>query len=90
MIKPEPPKTTGIAGMVLLLCGTAAGAGLGFDILNGGETRLGLVAQPGARAVLGVGVAVAVILVAHALRFVLGRKITSHESPHGGGDGNHP
>ncbi len=90
MIKPPPPKTTGIAGMVLLLCGTAAGAGLGFDVLNGNEARLGLVAQPGARAVLGVGVAVAVILVAHALRFVLGRKITPQDTTQGGGDGNHP
>jgi hypothetical protein len=89
MIKPPPPKATGIAGLVFLFCAVAAVAGVGFDLMNGGAGRLSIIAQPGARAVLGVGVAVAAILLAHALRFALGRKIT-HADEGGGEHGNHP
>ena len=88
MIKPPPPKITGIAGLMLLFCTVGAAAGLFFDILSNNGQRIGVIAQPGAHAVMGVGVAAAALIGAHALRFVLGRRL-GDEAPRGGRDASH-
>jgi hypothetical protein len=82
MIKPPPPKSTGIAWLALLFCVVALAAGVGFDMLSDGDNRLGLLAQPGARAVLGVAIAVTAIVAARLFRIVLGRRV----EPEGGAD----
>lgn len=71
MIKPAPPPKRGIAGMVLLFCVAALVAGLGFEFLSGDAPRFSVVAQPGGRAVLGVGVVAVLVLLAHAMRALL-------------------
>jgi hypothetical protein len=76
MIKPGPPPTRGIAGLALLFCIVALAVGLGFDFARDDAPRFGLVAQPGGRAVLGVVVAVSVVLIAHAMRWLLRRRKT--------------
>lgn len=76
MIKPPPPKSRGIAGVMLLFCVAAGAAGLGFDLFAGMEGRFGVATQAGARAVLGLGVAAVLVLASHALRWALGRKAT--------------
>lgn len=74
MIKPAPPQPRGIAGLVFLFCGVALIVGLGFDLALGPSERFSVVSLPGGRAVLGVGVAAAIVLVAHGMRFALGRR----------------
>ncbi len=82
MIKPPPPKSTGIAWLALLFCVVALAAGTGFDAMSGGDNRLGVVSQPGARAVLGVGIAVAAVVTARVFRLVLGRRIEAEGEAH--------
>lgn len=73
MIKPAPPQPTGIAGLLLLFCVVAAAIGVGADLLLGGS-RFSVISEPGGRAVLGVGVAAGAVLIAHAMRLLLGRR----------------
>jgi hypothetical protein len=73
MIKPAPEQPRGIAGLALLFCGAALVAGLGFDFLLADGARFSVIGEPGGRAVLGIGVAAAVVLIAHAMRFALGK-----------------
>lgn len=80
MIKPPPPQKRGIAAMLLLFCVVALVAGLGFEFISGASARFSVVAQPGGRAVLGVGVAAALVLLAHAMRLLLASR------KDGGGD----
>jgi hypothetical protein len=79
MIKPPPPRTSGVAGVVFLFCAAAGVAGLGVDVLSDHSVRMSAAMQPGARAVLGVGVAAVLVLAAHALRFALGRSAGGEE-----------
>jgi hypothetical protein len=74
MIKPPPPKSRGIAGMMMLFCVAGGAAGLAFDLFADMGPRFSAATLPGARAALGVAVALALTLGAHALRLVLGRK----------------
>lgn len=74
MIKPGPPPTRGIAGLALLFCIVALSIGIGFDFARVDAPRFGLAGQPGGRALLGVAVAVSVVLIAHAMRWLLGRR----------------
>lgn len=83
MIKPAPPQPRGIAGLALLFCAVALIAGVLLDFALGEGPRFGVIAQPGGRAALGVGVAASGVLIAHALRWVLGRK---RRDESGGGD----
>jgi hypothetical protein len=57
-----------------LFCIFALSVGIGFDFARDDAPRFGLAAQPGGRAVLGVAVAVSVVLIAHAMRWLLGRR----------------
>ncbi len=80
MIKAPPPKHRGIAGLLLLFCATGAVAGLGFDLSLAADARFGgAAAQPGARAVMGLGVAALLVAVAHAFRWMLGRRVSHGE-----------
>lgn len=83
MIKPGPPKARGISGLALLFCAVALIAGVSLDFALEQGPRFGAIAQPGGRAALGVGVAAAAVLIAHALRWVLGR---TPRDESGGGD----
>jgi len=71
MIKPPPPRKRGIAPMLLLLCVVALVAGVGFEFISGASARFSVVAQPGGRAVLGVGVATALVVLARGMRWLL-------------------
>jgi hypothetical protein len=82
MIAPTPPSKRGISGMLLLFCVVALAAGLGFEFLTEMPPRFSVVAQPGGRAVLGVGVVAALVLLAHVMRLLLTRG-------EGRDDGNH-
>lgn len=70
----------GIAGLAILLCFTAAAAGLAFDFATRGPGGFWIGAQPGAAAVIGLGAAVLVVIAARVAQFLFGTK--------GGGDGN--
>lgn len=74
MIKPAPPPVRGIAGLLLLFCLVGALIGLGADLLMTDTARFSVIAEPGGRAVLGVGVAAGIVLIAHAMRLLLGRR----------------
>lgn len=89
MIKPAPPKSTGIAGLMLVFAVAASVGGMLFDVLDNSDSRVGLVAQPGAHAVLGVGIAALAIIAAHALRFVLARRTHDAPAAQGGADASH-
>lgn len=82
MIKPAPAPKRGISGLLLLFCIVALVAGVGFEFLVDMPPRFSVVAQPGGRAVLGIGVVAALVLLAHAMRVVLARG-------RGGDDGSH-
>lgn len=84
MIKPAPPPKRGIAAMLLLLCGVGLVAGVGFELLIDTPARFSVAAQPGGRAVLGVGAVAVLLLLAHAMRAVL-----SVRDPGGGDAGDH-
>lgn len=74
MIKPAATSSNGIGGLILLFCIVALLAGVLFDALSADDSSFALASQPGSRAVLGAAIAVAAMLVAHGVRFVLGRK----------------
>lgn len=74
MIRPTPPRPSGIAGLLFLFCVVCLIAGVGFDAISDSDVRFGLASQPGARAMIGVAVAVGAVVLGHALRLVLGRK----------------
>jgi hypothetical protein len=73
MIKPPPPKPRGVAGFLLPFFLAAGGLGLGLDLMLEPIGGFSIAAQPGGRAVLGVLAASGLVLVAHALRWALGR-----------------
>ena len=72
MIKPAS-HSNGIGGLILLFCVVALLAGVLFDVLDTNDTGFALASQRGSRAVLGAGIAVAAMLIAYGMRFVLGR-----------------
>jgi hypothetical protein len=76
-MKKEPPSsTTGrLAGLLLLMSVLVGGIGLAFDFLAASGARFWLMAEPGYRALLGAGTAVAAILAGHLLRLLLGRRL---------------
>jgi hypothetical protein len=79
MIKPAPPPTRGVSGLALLFCGVAAVVGLAFDLMLDPGGRFRVVAQPGGRAVLGLGVAAGAVLIGHAMRLLLARAPSADE-----------
>lgn len=75
MIKPAPPRSRGIAGVLFVWFFAVATAAVLIDLFAMSGSRPNLIAEPGGRAVLGVAVAVGAVLVAFALRFTLGRPV---------------
>jgi hypothetical protein len=73
MIKPAPPQSRGIAGVLFVCLLAVATAGLLIDMLVVRGPRFSVLADPGMRAVLGAGVAGLAALTAFALRWLLGR-----------------
>lgn len=76
MIKPEPPKSRGIAGVLFVFFAAVATAGLGLDLFVLTPSRVNIFTVPGGRAMLGAGVAAGAVIVALALRWALGRPIS--------------
>jgi hypothetical protein len=72
--KPLPTSRGGVAGMALLFCVSAGGAGLAFDLLRDAPGAFWLLAEPGGRAALGAGAVTAIVLIAHAARWLLARR----------------
>lgn len=64
----------GVAGVALLFCVSAGVAGLAFDFFGEARSTFWLLADPGGRALLGVGAVTAIVLVAHAARWLLARR----------------
>lgn len=83
MSKSISPSRGGIAGMLLLFCVAGGGAGLAFDSLSNTTPGFWILEMPGARAAIGVGVALILVAAAHLLRLLLGRKVEQGE-PHAG------
>jgi hypothetical protein len=81
MIKPAPPKSRGIAGVLFVCFLAVATAGLLIDLLVLSNQRAGILAAPGGRAMLGVAVAAGAALVGFALRLTLGRPIRDEGGP---------
>jgi hypothetical protein len=79
MTKAISPSRGGIAGVLLLFCVAGAGAGLTFDFMSNGGGNFWLLEAPGMRALIGAAVAVAMVLGAHVLRLLLGRKVGEGE-----------
>ena len=81
MSTPQTPQRGGIAGMVLLFCATAGGAGLAFDFVaqaHGFWTG----AEPGGRALIGIAAVLFVAIASRAVQFMLSRR-----EEKGAGDG---
>jgi len=74
-MKPEPPRSRGIAGVLFVVFAAVATAGLAIDLLVLAPTRFNLFAVNGGRAMLGAGVAAVAAIVAIGLRWALGRTL---------------
>ncbi|MET0181290.1 MAG: hypothetical protein ABW199_00230 [Caulobacterales bacterium] len=68
--KTKPPR--GPVGVFFMLGLLACGAGLALDFLSP-HHGAAFFDRPGAPALIGAGVAIAAAIIAHALRFILGR-----------------
>lgn len=64
----------GAAGILLLFAVAIGVAGLGFDYTTNTARGFWIGAEPGARAIIGVGVVCVLLLAAHALRWLLRRR----------------
>lgn len=85
MSAPKPSRG-GAAGMLFLFAAVIGGAGLTFDLLLNHQRGFWIGAEPGARALIGVGAAVIVVAAAHLLRLALARPIDEK----GGKGGDQP
>jgi hypothetical protein len=72
---PQPQRGRAGLGLTLLFCGAAALLGTGLDFATASGPRFWFDQQPGALALLGAGSALAVIVVAHCVRLLLGRRV---------------
>jgi hypothetical protein len=57
----------------MLFCFSAGAAGLAFDVLRDAPGAFWILAEPGGRALLGAGAVAAIVLIAHAARWLLAR-----------------
>lgn len=72
----DKPKTkSGGALLFLLLFGAMGALGLAFDFMMTAERGFWLGADPGGRALIGVGAAAFLMLSAHVARLVLSRRL---------------
>ncbi len=84
--KPLPHSRGGVAGVALLFCVSAGAAGLAFEFMRNAPGAFWLLAEPGGRAALGAGAVTAIVLIAHAARWLLARR----EGKGGADVGDHP
>lgn len=75
MIKPAPPQSRGIAGVLFVCLLAVATAGLLIDLFVIRGPRFSILVDPGIRAALGAGVAVAAAAIAFVVRWALGRPV---------------
>ncbi len=76
MIKPAPPKSRGIAGVLFVFLLGVATAGLAIDLLMlTPATADSVFAAPGGRAALGAAVAIGAVIITYALRWAMGRPV---------------
>ncbi|MDZ4690861.1 hypothetical protein [Terricaulis sp.] len=69
-----PPPRGGIAGLAILLCFTAAAAGVAFDFMSRGPGGFWVGAQPGAAAAIGFGAALFAVIAARLAQFLFGAR----------------
>jgi hypothetical protein len=74
---PQPRHGRAGFGLALLLCAAAALLGTGLDFATASGARFWFDQQPGALALLGAAIAVAVVVVAHCVRLLLGRRVSA-------------
>ena len=72
---PRPRHGRAGFGLAVLFCATAALLGTGLDFATASGPRFWFDQQPGALALLGAGAAVAVVIVAHCVHLLLGRRV---------------
>jgi hypothetical protein len=80
MIKPAPPKSRGVAGVLFVFFAAVATAGLLVDLFVLAPSRLNVFAAPGGRAIVGLAVAAGAVLVGFTLRWALGRPLKDGET----------
>ena len=66
-------------GLTLLFSMAALLLGTGLDFATASGPRFWIDEQPGGFALLGAAVALAVVVVAHAVRLLVGRRVASEE-----------
>lgn len=71
MNAPEPPRGSGIAGLLILFCATAAIAGLAFDFGVAGAPGFWIGAQSGGPAALAAGAVIFCVAAAYVAHWVL-------------------
>ncbi len=74
---PKPPRVSaqkGRGGAHFIAFALMGGAGLALDLTTRGPGAFWLGAEPGARALIGLGAAAFVLICAHVARFVLAKR----------------
>jgi hypothetical protein len=77
---PQPRRSRAGFGLAVLFCVAAVMLGTGLDFATASGPRFWFDQQPGALALLGAGAALAVIVVAHCVRLLLGRRVSADAS----------
>ena len=72
---PQPRLGRAGFGLALLFCAAAALLGTGLDFATASGPRFWFDQQAGALALLGGGAGLAVVVVAHCVRLLLGRRV---------------
>jgi hypothetical protein len=75
LIKPAPPKSRGIAGVLFVCLAGVATAAVLLDVFVLPATGSSLFTAPGGRALLGAGAAAGAALIGFALRWALARPL---------------
>lgn len=76
---PRRPRVRAGLGLTILFSMAALLLGIGLDFATASGARFWIDEQPGALALLGAAIALAVVVVAHAVRLILGRRVASAE-----------
>ena len=74
---PRRPRVRAGLGLTLLFSMAALLLGTGLDFATAAGPRFWIDEQPGGLAVLGAATALAVVLVAHVVRLLVGRRVAS-------------
>ena len=76
---PRRPRVRAGLGLTMLFSMAALLLGTGLDFATASGPRFWIDEQPGALGLLGAAIALAVILVAHVARLLVGRRVASEE-----------